>query len=1001
MAISLGSLGSIFISLGLRSTLDEDVDKAEGKLAKAGTNLKSIGTSLMKTVSLPIIAVGTDILHTSVQFETAMNKVMALTEAPAGEFDKLRQSAIKLGADTVFSAGQAADAMGILAQAGLGTSDILKAARPIMDLAAAGEVEMAQAADFATSAMYGFGKGSDDLTHIVDVMTKGAAASNASVTSLAEALNYAAPIAKLAGVSMEETVAAIGTLSNAGVQGMKAGTGLRAVFAALLDPSKQATKVLEHFGVSVAALQSGVLKPLDALKKLSAAGVQTSDLFKIFGREAAGVAGILGANSDATDKLAKSFVNADGTASKMADTMQSGVVGAVNQIKGSWETLQLAIADSGLKKVFEEVLLGATDFFNMLAKTNPETLKLATILAVVAAAAGPVIVALGAITAAVAAIGVPTAAAIAAITLLVTGFLAFKDEIVSGSTSIGQQWGALWDRLKSDAAPVLAELQTTAIAAFAGIKDALGPIWTDIVTIVTDSAKILLAVLEMPSVRLMFVETWDVIKTIVSSSWTVISGVVGGGVKVISGIIQVALGALTLNWSTFSKGVVTIVQGLWQGIVAVFQGGLQLIKGLTVDLYNDVTATFKKLGDTLVGHSIVPDEIVDPVIDEFGRMADFSMVHVDRLSTGITSTMGRVGMATQSFLGTVLKKIQPSIRGWLGMAVGIERTNTAAAATNRQLKTTNGELTGTSTTLEDVGSSIGDTTTALGGLNNGLAGLGTSTSIISMKNGVVDLSKTFGNLVGDIINAFASGGSVTNVLKEFGLEILELAGEKIMGKLIGQVASLIDKIPGIGTIADLIFGTATKTATGAAAGAAGSVGTAAAGAASSAAGAAGSAASAGSSGAGAAASSTLGSVASITGIVTGIISAGTGIFSAAVQNNMKDTLNAMHNDTSYLAWNFDQGGLHDALLGLGNNFKAFADGFGGWFHDYLVDQGGREDAMVSSLASIDASMMAGGGGVYIDNIIIQGNVAGAADIAKIADAVGEEVFRRIREGRAT
>jgi len=188
-------------------------------------------------------AVGAGVVKAAAEFEQSMARVRALTGATGSDFESLQAQALTLGRTTVFSARQAADAMGYFALAGFDTNKILTAMPATLNLAAAGQMDVAQAADIAAKVMAGMGIEAEGLGHAVDVLAKAFTSSNTDLVQLGTAFKYVGPVAKSAGVSMEEITATLMAVSNAGIQAGMAGTTLRGVLARLAGQPAELKKI--------------------------------------------------------------------------------------------------------------------------------------------------------------------------------------------------------------------------------------------------------------------------------------------------------------------------------------------------------------------------------------------------------------------------------------------------------------------------------------------------------------------------------------------------------------------------------------------------------------------------------------------------------------------------------------------------------------------------------------------------------------------------------------
>src|SRR5699024_5729548 len=151
--------------------------------------------------------------------------------------------------------------MQYLAMAGYESNEIISAMPGVLNAAAAGQVELGTAADITSNVLSGFGLQASETSRVADVLTKAFTSSNTSMESLGETMKYAAPVAKAAGFSLEETAAAAGILGDSGISASQAGTTLRGVMLRLINPPKQAAEALDALGISVTD-SSGKIKPL-------------------------------------------------------------------------------------------------------------------------------------------------------------------------------------------------------------------------------------------------------------------------------------------------------------------------------------------------------------------------------------------------------------------------------------------------------------------------------------------------------------------------------------------------------------------------------------------------------------------------------------------------------------------------------------------------------------------------------------------------------------------
>lgn len=321
-------------------------------------------------VAAAAIKVGSD-------FESQMSRVKAISGATGEEFEQLKAQAMQLGADTSFSASQAAEGMENLAAAGFTTSKIMNAMPGLLNLAAASGEDLASSSDIAASTLRGFGLAASDAAHVADVLAANANRTNSSVADTGEAMKYIAPLARAAGLSLEETAAAIGIMANAGVNGSQAGTSLRGALSRLSKPTKDMSEAMDELGISFYD-SNGKMKSLtEQVGMLRQATEGMTDeqknnyLVTLYGQEAlSGMLALINEGEGSLGELTEAYRSCDGEAQKAAETMQDNLSGALEQLSGSAETLGLAFYNSvanNLKNAANtatESINNITDSFN-------------------------------------------------------------------------------------------------------------------------------------------------------------------------------------------------------------------------------------------------------------------------------------------------------------------------------------------------------------------------------------------------------------------------------------------------------------------------------------------------------------------------------------------------------------------------------------------------------------------------------------------------------------
>jgi len=382
------------------------------KLQATGSKMKSIGTSMTRNLTLPIVGAGVAIVKFSADFEKQMNFVQAVTNATGDDFEKLRKQALLLGRDTAFSASQSAEAQKFLGMAGFETNTILSAMPAVLDLAAAGQMDLAKAADIVTNVMTGMGVPVEEVRGAVDVLTNTFVQSNTSLSQLGEAFSYAATTASELGISIEEVSAGIGLLGNAGIQGSRAGTVLRNVMIRLSKINAQVangietnvTKAFKKMGMEIETAE-GTMRSFtdlmadfrDATKDMTA--VARKGLFsEIFGIRGGEATALLKATDAEFKAFVKSLEDSAGTAERIAKKQMEGFHGRMTMLKASLELLAISFGDSGILAMLTDLIQNKIiPFINSLSELDPWILKIIWKVAGFVAVLGPLIFILGAL----------------------------------------------------------------------------------------------------------------------------------------------------------------------------------------------------------------------------------------------------------------------------------------------------------------------------------------------------------------------------------------------------------------------------------------------------------------------------------------------------------------------------------------------------------------------------------------------------------------------------
>jgi TP901 family phage tail tape measure protein len=320
---------------------------------RAGSSLVSMKSILGSLAGIQIFS---DTLRTLRDFSQGMSTVQAITSATGDQFTALRDKAKELGSSTRFSATQAAEGMQFLARAGFNTDQTLESITGTLNLAQAGALGLGDAADIASNILTGFRLETSKMNNVVDILAFQSNRSNTNVQQLGEAMKFAAPVAAGLGVDIKETASAIGALSDAGLQGSLAGTGLRTAILQLTAPTTSGADAINSLGLSLDDVNVRTRGLIPVLKTLRDANLDVTDAVAIAGTRGGPALEVLVKSFDKVAKGAVALDDVDGFAKKVAETMDNNLNGAVIAAGSAFEGLKIEIGDLGAES-------GLTQFF--------------------------------------------------------------------------------------------------------------------------------------------------------------------------------------------------------------------------------------------------------------------------------------------------------------------------------------------------------------------------------------------------------------------------------------------------------------------------------------------------------------------------------------------------------------------------------------------------------------------------------------------------------------
>lgn len=669
--------------------------KSNSMTTAVGKVMQGTGAEMTKYITTPLIGVGVAAAKVGGDFEEQMSRVKAISGATGDTFEQMKQQAIDLGAKTAFSAKESAAGMENLASAGFSAQEIMKAMPGLLDLAAVSGGDVALASENTATALRGFGLEASEAGHVADVFARAAADTNAEVGDMGEALKYVAPVANSMGISLEETAAAIGIMSDAGIKGSQAGTTLRGALSRLARPTKAMQDTMDNLGVSFYDAD-GKMKPLKTqveLLKKAFEGLtpeqQQNALVTLYGQESlSGMMALIDKGPDSLGKLTKSLKDSDGAADDMARTMQDNMNSSIEQMFGAFESAAIVIQKilaPSIKKV-ADAISGLVEKF---VSAPESTQKLVVAIGAIAIAIGPVLYALGMVVKAFqtmkvglgvlgngislfkklgSAIGFltsPVGLVIAAVALLVVGFI----YLWNTSEDFRNFWIGLWEGIKSAVSSAVEWIQNAWKSTgewfnnlWKSIKEGADNVWTTIQEAPGKAADWIKN--KWTETKEFFSSIWDGIKEAASSAWEEIVNILAPYVIAIKNVFQPMIDFFTNLWSQIGS----IAGSAWEIIKTVVMGPILLLIDLITGNFNQLKEDASMLWTTLTTNiQNIITTFVDIVIGYYTSLKD-TVINIWNV---LTSTIKDMWNSFTTWIKETTNNIVNSIKqGWNNLKQG-------------------------------------------------------------------------------------------------------------------------------------------------------------------------------------------------------------------------------------------------------------------------------------------------------------------------------------------
>lgn len=603
--------------LGDVSGFQKTMGQVGKEINSVGKNLTSSGSALTKAITLPIVGLGTAALMASSEFETGMAKVSAVSGIVGGDLEMLKRQAIELGAATQFDTKQVADGMAEFAAAGFSAQKIFEVMPGTLDLAAAGQLGIAEASNITINALSQFGLQASEAGRIADVFAKGANAGVLSVADLGESMKQVGPVAGAMNISIEETVEALAVLSNAGFKGEQAGNALKAGLLRLADPTNKMRDAMNYLGLSLRDANGNAKPFIEIISELSAKQISAGDASIIFGKEfAAAWIALQKQGPEAIMAIRSELSNADGYAREAAKTLTDNLAGDMERLGG---TISGALTDLGIAltpiarvvvQVFDGIVGAIGDAIKIFSNLPVRVQNAVIVFTGIVAAVGPAALAIGALTSSLGSAIIAMAKAKTAAALLTSvgglGAIGIAIAAIGGAIALfGPELSTLISIIRTtfaDAGAIFEGWKETFINGLSVISETVSGWISDVGTWIGDLFSGWLEVSGETFVTMgeFATEAWDLISSGFRVLWD-------GALKILQGFgidFGASIQYLSRSFAEVCEGIydfwrstINAVRAKFAGWIVDFANGIKVIASKVSILSDDLSAAFEGMAE--------------------------------------------------------------------------------------------------------------------------------------------------------------------------------------------------------------------------------------------------------------------------------------------------------------------------------------------------------------------------------------------------------------------
>lgn len=674
--VNLGSAyGAIYIDQsGIDAGLQEAQRAFDNALANVGTRLSQFGDSVaniggsLTLLTAPLTAFGVTGVRTAATFQQAMTEISARTGLVGEDLERVRQFALQMGADTVFSGQQAADAFLQLLTSGSSVAEAMEILPSVLNAAAASGGDLGQTADTLTDIMAAFGLEAEDAAGVVDSLARASGSSSATLQDLGQGFANVGNVARNFGLSVDQTAAILAIFSENGIKGAEAGTQLRSMLLNMTRPTEETQAAWTRLGVSMYDADgnvrdlSAVLQELDAALDQLPVDEQNELMYRLAGSY--GIMGLSALRSSMSIDEMQAKMQESASAAEIAESKMGDFNVVVDSLLGSIETLQTEALTPFIEATLTPLIQRATDVVNTITawvQANPELTAQIVRIGAVVAALGP--------------------------TLLVVG------KAISAVGGLASNLSTVFSVLGGPLS-LLIGLGTAFVAAytsnFLGLRDALEPVFNWIL----DALRLLVTgdfvggmfggVMEDSPLVSFFLNLRNTVLSVIEQVIAAVQPFVEAVGTFFSGLFELlgegtpildALFAAMLN--AFGPEVATMADGLFRGIAAVVEAALGAARALFDFLGGAWAIVAPALGElfnwfTQTALPAIVDFVSTKVLPEIARFFDWLAGVWELISPALLSILNWfVNEALPAIVNFVTTEVLPRVQDFFNFLSGV------------------------------------------------------------------------------------------------------------------------------------------------------------------------------------------------------------------------------------------------------------------------------------------------------------------------------------------